>query len=273
MEMITTSSLGLFIGLLMGLTGAGGGIVAVPALVYFLHLNIAEAGPIALMAVASSAGIGALIAYRNKTLRYKAALLIGLAGLTTAPFGLWLAHQVPNRPLAALFGLILIGISMDFFLKKIFGEDGAKSKPNNNAICQLNNTTGKLSWAKPCFVTLLSVGAVSGFLSGLLGVGGGFVIVPALRRYTNLATNSIISASLGVMAIIAIGSSGISALAGTLNLPIATIFSVGAIIGLLISRQLSQNLNPLRIQQIFASFTFLVGMYMLCKSFLNIQEL
>jgi uncharacterized membrane protein YfcA len=273
MEMITTSSLGLFIGLLMGLTGAGGGIVAVPALVYFLHLSIAEAGPIALMAIASSAGIGALIAYRNKTLRYKAALLIGLVGLTTAPFGLWLAHQVPNRPLAALFGLILIGISIHFFLKKIFGEDGAKSQQNNNAICQLNNTTGKLSWTKPCFVTLLSVGAVSGFLSGLLGVGGGFVIVPALRRYTNLATNSIISASLGVMAIIAIGSTGISALAGTLNPPIATVFSAGAIIGLLISRQLSQNLNPLRIQQIFASFTFLVGMYMLCKSFLNIQEL
>jgi uncharacterized membrane protein YfcA len=269
MEMITTSSLGLFIGLLMGLTGAGGGIVSVPALVYFLHLSIAEAGPIALMAIASSAGIGALLAHKNKTLRYKAATLIGLAGLTTAPFGLWLAHQVPNRPLAALFGFILIGASIHFFLKEIFDKDGAKSKPNDNAICQLNNTTGKLSWTKPCFLTLLSVGAVSGFLSGLLGVGGGFVIVPALRRYTNLSTNSIISASLGVMAIIAFGSAGISAFAGTLNLPIATLFSVNAIIGLLISRQFSQKLNPLRIQQLFASFTFLVGIYMLYKSFLN----
>ena len=270
MEMITISSLGLFIGLLMGLTGAGGGIVSVPALVYFLHLSIAEAGPIALMAIASSAGIGALLAYRNKTLRYKAALLIGLAGLTTAPFGLWLAHQVPNRPLVALFGMILIGVSIRFFLQAIFKQDEAQSKPNNNAICQLNDITGKLSWTKPCFLTLLSIGAVSGFLSGLLGVGGGFVIVPALSRYTNLSTNSIISSSLGVMAIIAIGSAGISAFAGTLNLPIATLFSAGAIIGLLISRQFSQKLNPLRIQQIFASFTFLVGIYMLYKSYLNI---
>jgi len=270
MEMITTSSLGLFIGLLMGLTGAGGGIVSVPALVYFLHLSIAEAGPIALMAIASSAGIGALLAYRNKTLRYRAALLIGLAGLTTAPLGLWLAHQVPNRPLAALFGLILIGLSMHFFLKAIFDKEGSQSKPNDNAICQLNDITGKLSWTRPCFLTLLSVGAVSGFLSGLLGVGGGFVIVPALRRYTNLSTNSIISSSLGVMAIIAISSAGISAFAGTLNLPIATLFSAGAVIGLLISRQFSQKLNPLRIQQIFASFIFLVGIYMLYKSILNI---
>jgi uncharacterized membrane protein YfcA len=139
MEMITTSSLGLFIGLLMGLTGAGGGIVSVPALVYFLHLSIAEAGPIALMAIASSAGIGALLAHKNKTLRYKAATLIGLAGLTTAPFGLWLAHQVPNRPLAALFGFILIGASIHFFLKEIFDKDGAKSKPNDNASIKLQN--------------------------------------------------------------------------------------------------------------------------------------
>jgi len=254
----------------MGLTGAGGGIISVPALVYFLHLSIAEAGPIALMAIASSAGIGALLAHRNKILRYKAALLIGLAGLTTAPFGLWLAHQVPNRPLVALFGLILIGISMHSFLKVIFDKDGAKSKPNSKATCQLNNITGKLSWTQPCFLTLLSIGAVAGFLSGLLGVGGGFVIVPALRRYTNLSTNSIINSSLGVMAIIAIGSSGISAFAGTLNLPIATLFSVGAVIGLLISRKFSQKLNPLRIQQIFASFTFLVGIYMLYKFFLKI---
>jgi uncharacterized protein len=270
MEMMTVSSLGLFIGLLMGLTGAGGGIVSVPVLVYFLQLNIAEAGPIALMAIASSAGIGALLAYRNKTLRYKAALLIGFAGLTTAPLGLWLAHQVPNRPLTVLFGLILIGISIHFFLKAIFDKDEVKSNPNSKAICQLNDTTGKLSWTQPCFLTMLSVGAVSGFLSGLLGVGGGFVIVPALRRYTNLSTNSIISSSLGVMAIIAIGSAGISAFAGTLNLPIAILFSAGAVTGLLISRQFSQKLNSLRIQQIFASFTFLVGIYMLYKSFLNI---
>jgi uncharacterized membrane protein YfcA len=270
MELLNTSSLGLFIGLLMGLTGAGGGIVSVPALVYFLHLSIAEAGPIALMAIASSAGIGALLAHRNKNLRYKAALLIGLAGLTTAPFGLWLAHQVPNRPLVALFGLILIGVSMRFFLQSMFSKDGAQLKPNDHVICQLNHSTGKLSWTKPCFMTLLGVGAVSGFLSGLLGVGGGFVIVPALRKYTNLSTNSIISSSLGVMAIIAIGSAGISAFAGTLNLPIATLFSAGAIIGLLISRQFSKKMNPERIQQIFSSFTLLVGIYMLYKSFRNL---
>ena len=86
---MTVSSLGLFIGLLMGLTGAGGGIVSVPVLVYFLQLNIAEAGPIALMAIASSAGIGALLAYRNKTLRYKAALLIGFAGFVS---GIWVSE-------------------------------------------------------------------------------------------------------------------------------------------------------------------------------------
>lgn len=267
---IITPLLGLLIGLLMGLTGAGGGILSVPALISFLHLSIAQAGPVALMAIASSASIGAFLAHQNKTLRYKAAALMAVAGLAFSPLGLWLAHQLPNKPLVIVFSVLLLIISTRFFWNAHQESIGTKPDDSNDPPCQLNNSTGKFTWTTPCFWTLLLIGAISGFLSGLLGVGGGFIIVPALKKYTNLSATSIVNTSLGVMAIISMGSAGISAIAGTLLWPIALLFSGGAIVGMLISKKLAKNLNPTRIQQIFASFTFLVAIYMLTKALFNL---
>ena len=78
-------ALGIFIGVLMGLTGAGGGILSVPLLVFAFHMPISEAGPIALSAIALSAGVGAIIGLREKVLRYKAAMFIALFGLILSP--------------------------------------------------------------------------------------------------------------------------------------------------------------------------------------------
>jgi uncharacterized membrane protein YfcA len=272
MELTTTITpvLGILIGILMGLTGAGGGILSVPTLIFFLGLNISEAAPIALMAIASSAGIGALLAHRAKTLRYKAASLMAICGLMFAPAGLYLAFKLPNEPLSILFGIVLLIVAIRSYLQAHQELTSTKPKLNTNPPCCVNPNTGKFIWSGPCLRTMLLIGSVAGFLSGLLGVGGGFVIVPALRKYTDLNHTSVISTSLGVMSIIAMGSVGMSAYAGTLLWPIAILFSLGAIIGLLIGRRFNNYLNPGRSHQAFAVFTFLVALYMLIKAFLNL---
>ena len=265
-----TPLLGMLIGILMGLTGAGGGIISVPLLIFFLDLKIAEAGPVALTAIASSAGIGALLAHRAKTLRYKAATLMALCGLVFAPAGLYLAFKLPNKPLSILFGLILLIVAIRSFLQAHHELTDTNPKPNTNPPCCINPQTGKFIWSGPCLRTMLLIGSVAGFLSGLLGVGGGFVIVPALKKYTELSPTSVISTSLGVMSIIAIGSVGMSAYAGTLLWSIAILFSLGAIIGLLIGRRFHSYLNPGRSHQAFAIFTFLIAVYLLTQTFLHL---
>ena len=84
---LTPLGLGILIGILMGLTGAGGGILSVPLLVFFLHLQVVEAAPIALTAIAISAGVGAFLGFRNKLLRYKAAVFMAIrfTTLTSRP--------------------------------------------------------------------------------------------------------------------------------------------------------------------------------------------
>ncbi|WP_241137097.1 TSUP family transporter, partial [Achromobacter xylosoxidans] len=89
--MATALWLGLCIGASLGLTGAGGGILAVPALMFGLHMSLAQAAPVALIAVGAASAVGAIQGLRSGLVRYKAALLMAITGAITAPLGLALA--------------------------------------------------------------------------------------------------------------------------------------------------------------------------------------
>jgi len=99
--------LGAAVGLILALTGAGGGIIGVPLLVFGLGLPIQQAGPIGLLAVGLAAGLGSLLGLRQGILRYRAAALIGACGLLTVPAGVFLARHIPNQPLTLAFALLL----------------------------------------------------------------------------------------------------------------------------------------------------------------------
>ena len=262
---LTTLALGIFVGILMGLTGAGGGILSVPLLVFFLHLKVSEAAPIALTAIAISAGVGAFLGLKSNLLRYKAAGFMAMIGLVLSPAGLWLAQKIPNQPLLILFSCTLFFVSTSLYLearKEILGIKPPAKKPPP---CLINPRHGRLTWNLPCARALLFSGGLAGFLSGLLGVGGGFIIVPALKRYTNLPVQSIVATSLGVLAIISSGSALVSAASGNLALNIAIPFSLGALGGLLMGRGFGKKLSGPRLQQIFAILTFGVAISLIFK--------
>jgi uncharacterized membrane protein YfcA len=238
--------LGVFIGILMGLTGAGGGILSVPLLVFAFHMPISEAGPIGLTAIALSAGVGSLIGLYSKVLRYK-------------------AQRAPNTPMLLIFSAVLIYVSSKMFIQAtqtIAGIVPALTKPPP---CQLDMSIGKLIWTVPCARSLMLAGACAGFLSGLLGVGGGFIIVPSLKKFTDLPMKAIVATSLGVLAIVSAGGAAISLISGTLDLSIAIPFSGGSLLGLLFGKILERKISGPRVQQIFSIFTFLVALSLIYK--------
>ncbi|HGM5580307.1 TPA: sulfite exporter TauE/SafE family protein [Pseudomonas putida] len=246
------AGLGAIIGAVLALTGAGGGILAVPLLVFGLGLSMVEAAPIGLLAVGLAAAVGAGLGLRQGLVRYRAAAFIAAIGVVCAPLGLMLAHRLPNAPLALVFAGVLVYACLRIWRKAARELRGESPCGERHIMpCVLNPLQGRLRWTLPCARALAFTGMVSGLLSGLLGVGGGFVIIPALNRYTNLDMKSIVATSLAVIALVSTGSVVSASLGGVMHWQVGAPFAVGAVLGLLTIRPLAGKLAGPRVQQLF----------------------
>ncbi|MFJ7146311.1 sulfite exporter TauE/SafE family protein [Pseudomonas protegens] len=247
------AGLGAVIGAILALTGAGGGILAVPLLVFGLGLSMVEAAPIGLLAVGLAASVGAVLGLRQGIVRYRAAGFVASIGMLMAPLGLWLAHRLPNLPLALLFSLVLLYACGRILRKASLELKQGQVAPRPAFLpCVLNPVQGRLRWTLPCARALTFTGMLSGLLSGLLGVGGGFVIIPALSRYTNLDSKSIVATSLAVIALVSLGSVVTASLSGVMHWTVGAPFALGAVVGLVLGRQVASHLAGPRLQQLFA---------------------
>ena len=258
--------LGSIVGLVLSITGAGGAILSVPLLTFGMSLSITQAGPIGLLAVTISAGIGTFFGLRAKILRYKAAMLMAFFGLLLAPFGIVVAHLLPNEPLTLIFALVL-SFSAIRMLKQANNElKGIQEMEIARPPCILDDSIGKLIWTLPCARSLAFSGAMAGFFSGLLGVGGGFIIVPSLKKFTDLPMTWIVATSLGVLTIVSLGGVITSTIYGNMNWYIAIPFACGALLGMLVGTQIAKRISGPRIQQIFGTFSLLIAISMGIKA-------
>lgn len=244
-------------GVILGLTGAGGGILAVPALVLGMQWPMTQAAPIALIAVGLAAITGALDGLKKRQVRYKAAMLMALAGALTAPIGIVIARQLPDKLLMLGFSALMVFIALRMVRGLIHPHPPSpdtRPKP-----CLLNQQTGKFIWSRSTVWTIGRIGAVTGIFTGLLGVGGGFLIVPALQRFTPLSMHHIVATSLMVIALIS-GSTVTMALWHSQALPPGSWFFICAVIvGMLAGRFLSPRLPTRTIQWTFVILCLLAA--------------
>lgn len=261
--MLTGLALGAVVGLVLALTGAGGGILAVPLLVFGAGLTVAAAGPIGLMAVGMAAAFGAVLGLRAGIVRYRAAVLIAATGMLLSPAGLWTARQVDSRSLAVLFALVLLYVALN-----TFRQASGKGSPATGAhvVCRRDGDSGRFVWNRPCARAMALSGGLAGLLSGLLGVGGGFVMVPALQRYTDLPMKSAVATSLAVIALISLMGVAATAAGGYMDWAVALPFSAGAIGGMLGGRKLAARLAGPQLQKGFAAVSALVAIAMIVKA-------
>lgn len=258
--------LGSLTGIVLALTGAGGTIIAVPLLIFGLHLTIAEAAPVALLAVSVSAAVGAMFALMQGKVRYRAAGFVAVIGAMASPAGLWLAQKLPNAPLTLLFAVVLAIVAVNMLRQAHL--HGEESMPASTP-CLIETAEGRLKWTWLCARALALAGVLAGFLSGLLGVGGGFVIVPALRKVTNFHMQSILATSLAIVALISAMGVASAAFMGGMNWPIALPFTAGALAGMLVGRIFASRLSGAKLQQGFAVVAIAVSVGMVVKLFLT----
>lgn len=259
------ATLGTLIGVVMGLTGAGGGILAVPALVLGFGLAVQQAAPVAMVAVAVAAVVGTAEGLRRGVVRWRAALWMAMLGVPMTWVGAWLALRTPQRVLMALFAVIMLWSAWKAFAQVRRIQQGTADDDATEALWPsvgtLSPETGRFVWTLPTCAALGSVGAMVGFATGLLGVGGGFLMVPLLRKFTHLSLQNVAGTSLMVQSMVASGGVlSTTSQGAVLPMPLTAGFAAAMVLGMVGGRWLSARVPTLAARATFAALLLVVGL-------------
>lgn len=263
--MVVSLLLGAAIGAILGLTGAGGGILAVPALVTGMGWPMQLATPVALIAISGSAAIGAIDAFRNRLVRYRAAIAMAIAGVPMTVVGAQIAKHLSQRSLMLVFSSVMLLVACRLLRSGLRRE---RSEPHGaSCIARVSPDTGRFIWSVPTWIALLGTGAITGLMTGMLGVGGGFMIVPLLRKLTNLAMHGIVATSLLVIALVGGGGVALMLLRGA-AIPAQFVmwFAASTGTGMVAGRALSQRLDARQVQLLFALVLLCVSVALILKA-------
>lgn len=271
-ELFVTIACGVAIGLSLGLTGGGGSNFAVPLLIYVVGLPAAQAMPVSLAAVALVAALGAVHAVHKSLIAWMPTLVFAAGGMLGAPLGLRLAHGVDENMLLVGFAVLalLVGSSMvwrafsrpeDAAVVRALPEGGDDT---GGPVCRVA-TDGRLRFTAPCSLVLAMTGLAAGLLAGLFGVGGGFIIVPALMLITGMGIHGAVSTSLVVIALSGFTGSLYAVLEGRIVWPVLLPFAFGGAIGMLAGRHFAACIAGPLLQKLLAGAVVLMALAMLLE--------
>lgn len=236
---------GFICGIALGLTGGGGSILAVPLLTYGVDLDFHSAVTISLLVVGFTAIFGLIVNYKQHDIHYIAAVVMIYTGVVFAPIGSYISQDLSDKLLMLSFSILMILIGAWSLLKAKIMSSSQKS------VCK--------SIGSRCIVALLISGAVVGTLTGFFGVGGSFLIVPALVFITAMPIKRAINTSLLVIFVVSI--SGFISHYDKANMSwyIASMFIVGSAIGMLLATKVKKSFNDKVLQTIFAIMLVILG--------------
>jgi uncharacterized protein len=248
MDLITVEvALGFGIGLSLGLLGGGGSILTVPALVYLVGQSPQAAVVTSLAIVGANSVLGAAFHHRQGNLNFRVALIFGGTGMLAAYIAAGYSSLFAPAGLLVAFALLMITIGLLLVFQK--------ERP------ELVGAPAPKSW----LVVALG-GAGVGVLTGLLGVGGGFLVVPALVILVGLPMSQAVGTSLLVIA--ANSTAGLLGHMGNtwFDLTLVLIFASAGLVGTFFGARLASVLPSNRLRQGFAVFVIILAVFILADN-------
>jgi len=242
---------GTVVGFSLGLVGGGGSVMAVPLLVYVVgvdnpHLAIGTSA----VAVALNAGLSLVPHARAGNVKWHCALVFAGVGIVGALTGSFLGKMMDGQRLLALFALVMIAISI--LMLRRGGEEGDPS----------------VRLSRENLPRLVFFGFGAGALSGFFGIGGGFLIVPALIAATGMPMLNAIGSSLVAVTMFGLATAGSYAWSGLVYGPLVAIFLAGGIVGGFFGVRAGKTLGRRKgaLTRLFAIILIVVAIYMLVRS-------
>lgn len=248
MMLVVALVIGAVIGVLLGLLGGGGSIMAVPALVYGLRLSTSQAILISLIVVGVASAFGAVPKVRAGQVQWRLAAIFALFGIPATFIGSAIGRHVPDAAIMIGFAgvMILAGIRM------------LRDTGNTGSACEVGD--GGINWRR-CAPRSIPTGLGVGLLTGLFGVGGGFLIIPALVLMLGVEMPIAIGTSLVIITANSAGGVVAHLHDAEINWAITAAFVGTAIVGSLIAGHLGTKLNTDQLRHWFAYLVFVVAAY------------
>ncbi len=254
--MILAYLLATLIGLSLGLLGGGGSILTVPILVYVVKMDPKTSIALSLAIVGATSLIGSIGHYRKGNINLKVALIFAPFAMVGTFGGAKLSVFMSGATQLILFAIIMLIASFFMFKGRKESEIDENKKVNYILIA-----------AQAIFV---------GVVTGIVGVGGGFIIVPALVLLANIRMKEAVGTSLFIIAL-----NSISGFLGYLNLvevpwEFLGVFIIFASIGIIVGSNLIQYVSQAKLKKAFAIFLVVMGFFILYKNknkfYTSIQE-
>ncbi len=234
--------LGFAIGASLGLLGGGGSILTVPALVYLVGQPPQIAVTTSLAIVGANSIMGAYFHQSQGTLNWRVALVFGGVGMILAYFAAGVSAQINPDVLMVAFAALMLIVGSALLLRR-------------TVTAQANIP------AHPSAIKVIGGGAVVGLLTGLLGVGGGFLIVPALVMLVGLPMHHAVGTSLVIIAMNSAAGFAGHANHFTLDLPVIAAFVSAGVIGTFAGSRWGKHLDAVLLRKVFA--LFVIGLALL----------
>ncbi|HEX7189097.1 MAG TPA: sulfite exporter TauE/SafE family protein [Actinomycetes bacterium] len=267
MTLVLVLAAGAVIGLSLGALGGGGSILAVPVLVYLLGQSPAQATTGSLVLVGGTSVVGALTAYRMGHVLLARGAAFGAVALGGAAVGARASAHVPDSVLLACFAALMLVIAGVMAARLLSRGNGGASR---GAVLDDPIITFRPTFACQCprALMVLVVATVVGLLTGFLGVGGGFLVVPALLLALALPMEYAAGTSLVVITMTSAVALAVRAGAGVapdwwLVLGLTVASAAGAVAG----GRIASSTNTRRLQAAFTALVLGVGIYTAARAF------
>lgn len=250
MTIAITLALGAVIGVLLGVLGGGGSILAVPGLVYVLSTPVEQAIPMSLIVIAVASAVGVLPKVLAGQVQWRLAGVFAASGVPAAFLGSAIGGHLPQAAILIGFAMVMV----------IAGARMQMDNADTGTACEIGDSG--INWRR-CAPRSIPAGLAVGLLTGLFGVGGGFLIVPALVLLLGVE----MSIAVGTSLLVIVANSVAGAVAhlgdGSIDWATTAAFVGTAVVGSLIAGHLGTRLDTRRLQHWFAYLVFAVAGYVL----------
>ncbi len=250
-------------GLVLGIFGSGGSIIALPALIYLLHVEPKSAIAMSLGVVAVTATLSAIDHGRRGNVDVRVALVFGLFGVAGTFAGAKLGLAIPVVVQLALFALVMYAAAWRMLKQpapRPSSSGGMEVGGDGTAVLRCQ------AFFSPCMAHIALHGIGVGVLTGVVGVGGGFLIVPALVLLSGIPMKQAVGTSLAIVA--AKSYAGFGGYLGGVPMDYALManFTAVTVVGSFLGTRIAHRLSPELLKKAFALFLLAVASYILYKS-------